>query len=103
MPFKLKSVEPSSRKFKKWKATFEDKDTGKTKTTHFGDNRYDDFTLMSAMKDPDAKERRRLYRIRHEKDLGTDPTTPGVLSYALLWNKPTLAASITSYKKLFGM
>jgi hypothetical protein len=103
MPFKLQSVEPSTRKFKKWKATFYDKDTDKTKTSHFGDNRFVDFTIMSAKKDATAKERKKLYQERHEKDLRNDPMSPGVLSYMLLWNKPTLEASISSYKKLFNM
>ena len=97
MAFKLKSVEPSKRKFKKWKATFYDKDTGKTKASHFGDNRYEDYTMTG------DKVRRAAYQSRHEKDLGNDAMSPGVLSYTLLWNKPTLAASIASYKKLYDM
>jgi hypothetical protein len=103
MPFKLVSVKPSDRKFKKWMAEFYDKETGKTRTTHFGDNRYVDYTILSAKKDPEAKERRRLYQIRHEKDLGSDPMSPGVLSFMLLWMKPTLSAAITLYKKLYHM
>ena len=39
---------------------------------------------------------------RHEKDLQTkDFTRPGYLSYYLLWDKPTIGASITSYKNRF--
>ena len=97
------SVDPSNRKFKKWKATFYDKDTDKTKTSHFGDNRYTDFTILSAKKDPTAKEHRRSYQQRHEKDLRNDPMSPGVLSYMLLWTKPTMTAAISIYKKLFDM
>jgi len=104
MAFKLLSVEPSKLKSKKWKATFEDKETGKTKTAQFGAKGYVDFTLLSAKGDKDeAKAHRDRYRMRHEKDLAYGPMSPGVLSYMLLWNKPTLEASIASYKKLYGM
>jgi hypothetical protein len=103
MAFKLVSVEPSKRKFKKFKAFFHDAETNKHKTSHFGDNRYVDYTILSAKGDPTAKEHRDRYRQRHEKDLAGEPTSPGVLSYMLLWNKPTLQASIASYKKLFHM
>jgi hypothetical protein len=103
MAFKLVSVEPSKRKFKKFKAVFHDEEANKTKTSHFGDNRYTDYTILSSKDDPTAKEHRGRYRQRHEKDLAGEPTSPGVLSYMLLWNKPTLEASIASYKKLFHL
>lgn len=103
MGFKLLSVEPSKLKSKKWKATFYDKETDKTKTAQFGAKGYVDYTILSAKGDPEAKAHRDRYRMRHEKDLAYGPMSPGVLSYTLLWNKPTLEASIASYKKLYGM
>jgi len=57
----------------------------------------DDFTLTKDV------ERRRLYRQRHAKDLNTgDYTRAGFLSYYLLWNLPTLTASIADFRKRFG-
>ena len=103
MAFKLMSVEPSNRKEKKWKATFHDKETGKTKTVHFGAKGYTDYLILSGDGDPTAKDHRARYRKRHEKDLAYGPMSPGVLSYMILWNKPNMPEAISSYKKLYGM
>jgi hypothetical protein len=92
---KLVSVKKSNRAGKKWVATFED-ENGHTKSTHFGAAGMNDFTLTG---DVDARER---YWQRHEKDLDTgDYTRAGFLSFYLLWNKPTLKASIADFKKKF--
>jgi hypothetical protein len=94
---KLIDVEPSKRAGKKWVATFED-DEGRTKQTHFGSKGMNDFTLTG---DKDARDR---YWIRHKKDLRTgDPTRAGFLSLFLLWNKPTLEASVKDYIKRFKL
>lgn len=103
MAFKLVEVKPSYRKEKKWFATFLDKETGKTKTVHFGAKGYTDYLILSGDGDPTAKAHRDRYRMRHEKDLAYGPMSPGVLSYMLLWNKPNLPAAISSYKKLYNM
>jgi hypothetical protein len=93
---KLVSVTKSNRDGKKWKAVFDN--DGRSKTTHFGASNMNDFTLTGDVK---ARER---YWIRHKKDLRTnDPTRAGYLSLFLLWNKPTLEASIKDYKKRFDM
>ena len=94
---KLLSVEPSDKQDKKYKATFQT-DAGRKKTTHFGAKGYEDFTITN------NKEQRDRYRTRHAKDLKTnDPTKAGYLSYYLLWNKPTLTASISDYRRLFNL
>lgn len=94
---KLVSISTSKRKGKKWVAVFKDSD-GNQKKTHFGSEGMNDFTLTG---DTEARER---YWIRHQKDLRTnDPTRAGYLSLFLLWNKPTLEASVKDYKKRFGM
>jgi len=94
---KLLSVEPSDKADKKYVATFE-KDDGKQKKMYFGAAGMNDFTLTG---DKEARER---YITRHAKNLNTgDPTRAGFLSYYLLWNKPTLKASIADYKKRFNM
>ena len=81
---------------KKYKAVFT-KDDGKTKTVHFGANGYEDFTTNH------DKDRRRLYRQRHEKDLKGNPITAGYLSYYILWGDSTnLQTNIKSFKNKFG-
>ena len=92
---KLIRIEPSSRADKKYQAIFEEE--GKQRKVHFGAKGYDDFTLTNNVK------RRELYRKRHEKDLKGDPTKPGYLAYYILWNKPTLTASISDYRKRFNL
>jgi hypothetical protein len=77
-------------------AVFKNKETGRTKTTHFGAVGYTDFTKS---KDEDKKK---LYLARHKaRENWNDPTTAGSLSANILWNKPTLKASIADYKKKF--
>ena len=94
---KLLKVVKSKKEGKKWDAIFLN-DNGKEKSVSFGQKGADDFTKTN-----DVPQRRR-YRNRHKKDLETnDPTRAGYLAYFLLWNKPTLEASIKDYKKRFNM
>ena len=80
---------------KKYKALFT-KDDGKTKTVHFGASGYDDYTTHH------DKDRRRLYRQRHEKDLKGNPITAGYLSYYILWGNSTdIQTNIRSYMDRF--
>ena len=93
---KLISITKSHKPDKKLDATFE-KD-GRTKTTSFGAAGMDDYTKTH---DADQKAR---YRTRHAKDMQThDPTRAGYLSWWILWNKPTVKASIANYKKHFNL
>jgi hypothetical protein len=94
---KLISITKSSNPDKKYMAVFQT-DMGTRKTTHFGSAGMSDFTIN---KDP---ERKRLYLIRHKKNENwNDPTTAGALSRWVLWNKPTLKASIDDFKKRFRL
>jgi len=87
----LKSDNPK----KKWKAVFTKPD-GKTKTIHFGACGYQDYTQHH------NKDRRTLYRQRHEKDLKGDPMRAGYLSYYILWGDSTsLHTNIRAFKKQF--
>lgn len=89
---KIVKIEPARDGKKKWIATF---DTGKT--TKFGQAGADDFTITG---DEEAKKR---YRARHRKDLSTgDPTRAGFLSYYILWNLPTISASVKDFNRRFG-
>ena len=91
---KLLKVVPSTNFTKKYDAHFSDG----TKTS-FGASGYEDYTQHH---DP---ERRRLYRLRHKKDLETDDATkPGFLSFYLLWGDSTsLRTNIAAYKRRFNM
>jgi len=92
------TIKPSTKPGKKLMAVFT-KDNGRTKTTHFGAKGMDDYTITK------DKERRRLYRERHKKDLSTkDPTRAGFLSYYILWGDSTSRAeNIKNYKKRFNL
>jgi hypothetical protein len=94
---KLIRVEDSPIDGKKWRAIFRDGD--KIKHTDFGASGYEDYTQHH------DKERRILYRERHQKDLKTDdPTRAGFLSYYILWGDSTdIKRNISSYKKRFSL
>lgn len=94
--YKLVSIGKSSKKGKKMQATFMNKKTKRIKTTHFGAAGMDDYTITK------DKERRRLYRERHKKDLKGDPTRAGYLSYYILWGDSTSKrANIAAFKRRF--
>lgn len=88
---KLISITASDLPDKKWTATFSK--YSKIIKTHFGARGMSDYTIHKDV------ERRNRYISRHSKDLDTgDPTRAGYLSMFILWNKPSLQASITDYK-----
>jgi hypothetical protein len=94
---KLESIVKATDGIHKLKATFVD-DDGRKKTTLFGLKGALDYLLTG---DEDRRDR---YRQRHAKDLDTnDPTRAGYLSYYVLWNLPTLKASIADYRKRFDL
>jgi len=79
-------------------ATFKNKETGRTKTTHFGAVGYTDYIKSG------DEEKKKLYLNRHEKrENWNNPTSAGALSRYILWNKSTLKASIADYKKHFKL
>ena len=83
---------------KKMKAVFYDKDNKKVKTTRFGADGYSDYTKH---KDDERKKR---YIDRHKKNENwNDPKAAGTLSRYILWNKPTIKASIDDYKRRFNL
>ena len=70
----------------------------KKKTTHFGAAGMSDFTKH---KDEARKQR---YMNRHKANENwQNPMSAGSLSRYILWNKPTLRASIADYKKRFNL
>ncbi len=92
------TIKKSNKSGKKYMAVFT-KDNGRSKTTHFGAAGMPDYTLTG------DKERRRLYRQRHSKDLRTnDPTRAGYLSYYILWGESTsIRKNIINYKNRFNL
>ena len=89
-------IKPSTQKDKKLMAIFTDDEGKKVKTTHFGAKGMSDFTIH---KNP---ERKMKYLDRHRKrENWDDPMSAGALSRWVLWNLPTLKASISDYKKNF--
>jgi hypothetical protein len=74
---------------------------GKEKRTKFGAEGYGDFIIFTGKEGKESGLRHREnYNTRHTKDLRTgDPTRAGFLSVFILWNKPTLQASINDYKR----
>lgn len=90
---KLLGIYKSDKPTKKFKALFND-----GKVTYFGAVGYEDFTIH---KDNVRKNR---YILRHKKNESwNNPKTAGALSRWVLWNKPTLKASISDYKRRFDL
>jgi len=94
--YQLLKIVKSNKSNKKLMAVFENCQTGRKKTTHFGAYGMSDFTLH---KDQDRKKN---YISRHSKNEDwNNPITAGALSRWILWNKTSLSASIADYKKKF--
>lgn len=89
---KVKSFKKLKGNSKKYEITFEK--NGKTYVRKFGAAGMSDYTIHK------DKERRERYISRHKKDLRTnDPMKPGYLSMYILWNKPSIKASLADYKR----
>ena len=68
------------------------------KTVRFGLQGYSDYTKH---KDNNRKLR---YLARHKsRENWNNPMTAGALSRWILWNKPTIAASIRDFKRRFNL
>jgi hypothetical protein len=84
---------------KKWKVTIV-KPTGKRKTVQFGAKGYSDYTIHK------DKERMNRYTSRHKTRENWNKSgieTAGFWSKHLLWNKPSLAGSISATSRKFGI
>lgn len=95
---KYVEIKPATQKNKKLQAIFYDSNKKKIETIAFGAKGMSDFTLH---KDPKRKER---YLKRHMKNENwNNPLTAGALSRWILWNKPTLKASIDDFVNRFKL
>jgi hypothetical protein len=93
---KLVKITKSPKKDKKYRAVFIR--NGREKSVDFGASGYQHYSMH---KDPERKQR---YIDRHKsRENWRDPTTAGALSRYILWNKTTLRASISDYKRRFGL
>jgi len=97
--WKLLGIEPSWIKGKKFAAIFHDEVNDRPKTVHFGATGYEDYTTHK----DEARKERYLERHGRGREDWDDPTTPGALSRWILWNKPTLKASIEDFKRRFRL
>ena len=94
---KLERLESSDIKGKKYTAVFR-LENNRTKTIHFGSSGYEDFTMHQ------SEERKTAYIRRHQANENfNNPLTAGALSRWILWNKPTLKASIADFRKRFNV
>ena len=90
-------IKKSSKPEKKLMAVFK-MDTGRTRTTHFGQAGAPDYTRTR------DKEQKSRYLSRHRRrENWDDATSAGALSRWILWDLPTRRASIASYKKRFNL
>lgn len=89
-------IKKSTNSAKKYMAIFY-QDGKKIKTTHFGAAGMSDYTKHK------NKSRKKRYMNRHRsRENWNNPMSAGALSRWILWNKPTLKASIDDYKKKFN-
>jgi len=83
---RLLGYRKSTRKFKKYDAILEDKETGKKSYVPFGDTRYESYqdkTGLALYKVHNDKERRQQYRARF-KTAG-EKYSPNWFSWHILW------------------
>jgi hypothetical protein len=92
------NITKSTRAGKKMMAIFYDNAKKKVKTTHFGQATASDYILHNDL------TRKMNYISRHkEREDWNDYMTAGALSRWILWNKPTLSASIDDYINMFRL
>jgi hypothetical protein len=88
--YKFKSFEKSNTKNKKYDAVLINKATKKIKRVPFGDSNYSQFKDSTGLglyssKNHNDTERRKLYRIRHAKDLRDGFYSAGYFAWHFLW------------------
>ena len=94
-------IKKSSRDDKRYMATFT-YSNGNKSTTHFG---YDDKNKTgSTFIDHNNEDKKKAYIARHRvNENWADYKSAGALLKHILWNKPTLTASINDYKSKFKL
>ena len=90
----------SDKPNKKFYIEYVNPDSGRLRKIYFGASGYNDYTLFPKNERDSRKER---YLKRHQKEDNTNPTKPSFYATNLLWNLPTLNASIKDTNKRFGI
>ena len=98
------SIKKSDKPEKKLMAIFRNKKTKKDKQVYFGSSANKDYTIYSKSDKVKAEKMKSAYIARHApRETWDNPVTPGALSRWILWNKPTIKASIADFKKKFNL
>ena len=84
-------ITPSNNQNKKFTATINNK------KIHFGDSRYQDFTITKDDK------KKKAYLARHKHDNTQNPLYAGFYATNLLWNKPCLKESIKNTNEKYNL
>lgn len=74
---------------------------GRERTTHFGAAGMKDYTTH----DRAVREaRKKAYDSRHRANENwNDPLSSGALAKYILWNRPTISASLADYRRRFNL
>jgi hypothetical protein len=86
--YKLLNYQKSNNSLKKYDAVIRNRKTGKIILVPFGAAGYENFgdkTGLGLYKSHGDKERRRLYRLRHQHFLKDGYYSPGYFSMRILW------------------
>ena len=76
-------------------------DEGRRRTIHFGDSKIKYYTLHSPL---ERECRKQAYISRHKANEDwNDPLTAGFWSKHILWNLPTVTASLQATKRKFNL
>jgi hypothetical protein len=97
MPLSLISLSPSSQSDKKYVVKLK-QDSGRTKSIHFGAKGMDDFT-----KTGDVAQKERYLKRHSAREHWNNPLTAGFWAKNILWNKPTVSASLEDTKRRYGL
>lgn len=98
---KLISFEKSDQPGKKYMVKIER--DGREKTIHFGASGYKDYTLFSPM---ERERRKKAYISRHKSNedwTASGIDTAGFWSKHILWNLPSVSASLAQTRRAFNL
>lgn len=98
----LRLIESPNPK-KKYRAVFQT-DKGREKNVDFGASGMGDFIQYSKENKEKALQKKNAYIARHRVNENWDePTSAGALSRYILWNEPSLHASLADYRQRFNV
>ena len=96
--YKFIKLEEADDKKHKYIVTLKNQKTDRLNNIKFGAYGMDDFTITK------NEEQKMRYIERHRKrENWNDPSTAGFWSYWILWNKPTLQASLKETLKKYNL